>query len=215
MQTFVDDCFDENHSAYDDLQNMENNFAALKSNFSGISSPANAVAGMDWFDSDNHVNKRYDAGWLGLMHGDIGQKIWVYRNDSIPGWVIDSSVGDVVIAAKGAGVYGTAGQTAGSWVVSGLSHQHNHQFCKDGGDDASNSVYDSGGGLVPVGGGFKYPSTTMVLALSLTHEASVNAGSSSQRGLGDSYTNNDTTPVQCNGLWRVAAAVNTLQVLNI
>jgi hypothetical protein len=50
-QTYVDDCYAAGHQATTDLQAFENNFAALKSAFSGTSAPSNIVAGMAWLDT--------------------------------------------------------------------------------------------------------------------------------------------------------------------
>lgn len=66
-QTYTDDCFASGHAGLTDLQNMENNFAALKSAFSGVSAPPNPVGGMWWLDTTTHIlklrNEANDA-WL-------------------------------------------------------------------------------------------------------------------------------------------------------
>lgn len=68
-QTFTEDCFAGGHVAQTDMQNIENNFAALKSCFSGSSAPSNLVAGMWWFDTtDNILKLRNEANdaWLNV-----------------------------------------------------------------------------------------------------------------------------------------------------
>jgi hypothetical protein len=52
------------------------------------------------------------------MHGDTSQKMWVYRNTAMAGWVVDSSVSDKVIAIKGGSqAYKVSGgTTAGTWT---------------------------------------------------------------------------------------------------
>lgn len=66
-QNFTDDCFDASHVGQTDLGNMENNFACLKSSFSGTSAPSNPVAGMLWYDTTNKRLKLRNAAnnaWL-------------------------------------------------------------------------------------------------------------------------------------------------------
>lgn len=66
-QDFTDDCFAGVHGAQADMQKVENNFAAVKSTFSGPDAPSNPVAGMSWFDMVNEVIKQRNAAnnaWL-------------------------------------------------------------------------------------------------------------------------------------------------------
>ena len=80
-----------------DLGNMEKNFAALKSLFSGASQPASMAACHPWFDTSKHVLKVRndgDSAWYGLMHGDASQKMWIYRNAAMSGWAVDSGVSE-------------------------------------------------------------------------------------------------------------------------
>jgi hypothetical protein len=64
-QNWTDDCFAAGHVAQTDLQNMENNFACIKSGFSGASAPSNPVAGMPWHDTSNNLYKVYYSGsWV-------------------------------------------------------------------------------------------------------------------------------------------------------
>jgi hypothetical protein len=68
-QIFTDDCYSLAHQAVVDLQCYEDNFAALKSCFSGTGSPSNPVAGMWWLDTTNHILKhRNEANnaWLSV-----------------------------------------------------------------------------------------------------------------------------------------------------
>ena len=72
-QSFTDDVYASGHVAATDLQNIENNFAALKSTFSGASAPSNPVAGMWWYDTTNSILKLRDssnASWLELYDFD-------------------------------------------------------------------------------------------------------------------------------------------------
>ena len=123
-QTWTDDPFASGHTGQTDLQNMENNFLALKSMFSGASAPSNAIAGMPWFDTAKKVLKTRDnsnAAWLGLFHGTVDTKKLVYDDDVLDGYARDSGVTDKVIALKGGSTYTTGGATAGSWTIGGIT----------------------------------------------------------------------------------------------
>jgi hypothetical protein len=104
-----------------DLTAMSNNFACLKSLFSGASAPADLVAGMPWFNTTKknlQIRNQANNAWLAVMYSDNLQKIWVYRNTAPDGWAIDSAVVDVVLALKGgAQAYNCNGGTlAGTWT---------------------------------------------------------------------------------------------------
>jgi len=125
-QSFTADVYAAAHTAATDLQNIENNFAALKSSFSGAASPANTEAGMLWFDIDAgtsnegvlKVRDDDDAAWVGLMHADATHKIWVWRDSAIDGWAVDAvSATDMVLSLKGGATYITGATTAGSWTL--------------------------------------------------------------------------------------------------
>jgi len=71
-QTFTDNCYQSDHVAVTDVANMEANFAALKSSFSGASAPSNTVAGMWWFDTTTNILKiRNEANSLWLSVYDF------------------------------------------------------------------------------------------------------------------------------------------------
>ena len=206
-QTWTDDVFAGTHNAQTDLQNMENNFQTLKTMFSGISAPANAVEGMGWFDSDNFVMKQYNnTAWQGLMHGDLLQKMYVYRNTAMAGWVVDTSVSDRVLAFKGGGTYTTGGAAAGSFThghtdtFAGAAHNHKWY------DYVSLDTYDtynSAGSAITLEPAFTGPGSIPVMRISST----------------DYYTNNATPAVTgsvtSNTTLRPAASVGTLQRLNL
>jgi len=68
-QTWIDDCYAADHQAAIDLQSFEDNFAALKSSFSGANAPSNPIAGMWWLDLTTHILKhRNEANnaWLSV-----------------------------------------------------------------------------------------------------------------------------------------------------
>lgn len=79
-QTWTDDVFDPNHDGQTDLQNIENNFAALKSQFGGATAPANPVAGMPWVDTTAHILKirnEANSAWLSIFNLATGVPVGV------------------------------------------------------------------------------------------------------------------------------------------
>ena len=164
---------------------------------------------------------------VGMMTGDASQKMWVYRNSAMTGWLIDSSVSDKVIALKGASgsTYETAGATAGSWTISGLSngsHTHSvtgahvHQWHGRSADTSDAYSFNSGGG-----------STNLVRSSFARGQIQLQmpATSSADYGLlgsfytsssgGSSTTGSTTSSASQNGSWRTAAAVGTMQYLDL
>jgi len=108
-----------------DLNNMRAMFETLRTTFSGSSAPANPVEGMLWRDTNKAVWKaRAASAWRGLMHGDVNQKIYVYRNNALEGWIIDTAVADCVLAFKGGNYGGSGGALAGSWTLPNHTHGH-------------------------------------------------------------------------------------------
>ena len=97
-QNFTDDCFDASHVGQTDLGNIENNFACLKSSFSGTSAPSNPVAGMLWYDTTNNLLKLRNAAnnaWL---------EIYDFGNDRVPsGKVKTASLQDGALSADTTG----------------------------------------------------------------------------------------------------------------
>lgn len=97
-QNFTDDCFDASHVGQTDLGNIENNFACLKSSFSGTSAPSNPVAGMLWYDTTNNLLKLRNAAnnaWL---------EIYDFGNDRVAsGKVKTVSLADGILSADTTG----------------------------------------------------------------------------------------------------------------
>src|SRR4030042_3666165 len=91
--------FDGDNVWSTDLQNIENALFPLRSQFSGTTAPANPLQFAPWGDTGKGVLKTYTGStWNGLMHGDVSQKLWVYRNAALVGWVVDATVSDRVLA---------------------------------------------------------------------------------------------------------------------
>jgi|GEM_PF-3597923 len=205
-QTWTDDVYASGHVAATDLANMENNFAALKSLFSGTGAPSSMAACHPWFDTTKHVLKVRDDGdsaWLGLMHGDVNHKLWVYRNSALSGWAVDSAVTDKVLAVKGGSTYTTGAATAGTCTLSGLtanhSHSHSHAITADGQHYHSSTVYAGASGDFSGSGDYRTDTD-------LDHDHGAATGT-------DATATNAT--VASAGTWRPAAAVGTLQYLDL
>jgi hypothetical protein len=198
-QTWTDDVFAKGHAYDTDLGNVEINFACLKSIFSGAGAPANPVAGMLWFDTTKKLPKIRDHGnaeWFGIMQGDLSQKIWVYRNSAMDGWVVDSLVTDVVLALKGGTTYTNGADTAGTWIISGITSGNqsaSHTHTATTGGASSTNVYN----LTPYPGGD---------TLANAHTHTITTGN-------QSASHNHT--ITHDGTSRIAAAVGTLQYLDL
>jgi len=201
-QTWTDDVYDPTHEADNDLQNMESNFASLKSVFSGSSEPTSPIAGMRCFNSSKKIWEIRDVGnssWVGLLHGNTSQKAWVYRNSAMDGWVVDSSVSDRVLACKGGDIYTAGGSFAGGWTISGASGaSHSHTYTLP---DHMHPLSTRQGTATSWGSIYK-----ILLYYSSTGGVDGTAsGTTSSVGV---LVNHD-------GGWRPAAAVGTLQRLNL
>ncbi|MHA2344226.1 MAG: hypothetical protein ACXADW_20360 [Candidatus Hodarchaeales archaeon] len=117
-QVFTDDQYDIDNEVDIDMTNAEDNFAALKSAFSGANAPSDLVDGMRWLDTGKKILKRrYNSLWNAMLWGDGDFKIPVYRNDAQDGFLIDDTIEDCVVAIKGgSGAYNVSGgNLAGSW----------------------------------------------------------------------------------------------------
>lgn len=119
--SWTDEVYALTHEGAIDLQNMSDNFDALKMTFAGGSSPYNTTPGMLWFDTANFILKvrnHADANWRGVMYGNIHSKVWMYQSAAPEGWVLHTTVTDVVLAVKGGSqAYNVAGGvTAGTWT---------------------------------------------------------------------------------------------------
>lgn len=112
-QLYTDDVFDPNHDGQTDLQNIENNFAALKSQFGGLTAPANPVAGMPWVDTTAHILKirnEANSAWLSIFDLATGKPVGVSTDaDTVDGFHASQSV-----AANNVAVRDASGNIAGN-----------------------------------------------------------------------------------------------------
>ena len=74
-QNYVDDVYDSTFVVQTTMANVEKNFAALKSSFSGATAPSNPIAGMWWFDTTANILKlRNEAN-------NAWQSVWNFANN--------------------------------------------------------------------------------------------------------------------------------------
>lgn len=212
-QTYTADCFAGSHEAQTDLTNMEANFAALKSMFSGASAPSNTLAGMPWFDTTKKVLKyrnNGDSAWVGVMHGDTSQKIWVYRNTAMDGWAIDGTVTDTVLALKGGSVYTAGAIVAGTWTIGGLTDSgHTHAA---GSYAGPNHTHTATSGAPSATTAVNAEGATLVG--SETHTHSITTGNPSATALTGTSASGTST-IASDASWRASAAIGTLQYLDL
>lgn len=117
-----------------------------------------------------------------VLLGDSYFKVWLYSATAPVGMKASSSPpSDMCLAAVGGSTYTTAGGTAGSWTISGLTHAHTHSGTTD---VEPFSGRDEGGG------------SDSCAQVAHTHTFTTSSISGST--------------VSSAGTWRVAAAVNKL-----
>jgi len=114
-QNYIDDCFSTTHVVITDMQAVENNFAALKSSFSGTSAPSNPIAGMWWFDTTANILKlRNEANnaWQSVWDFANNKPVIANLSDDITGAMIAAALKDPVAATAGLRTLGTGAQQA-------------------------------------------------------------------------------------------------------
>jgi len=163
-QNWTDDVFALSHEGETDLQNIENNFQAMKSLFSGATFGLSPVAGQPHFDTNTSIlgqgllkiRNRTNSGWLGVLalaQESSNGLVWFHGNDmsNQEGWVIDTSITqDRVMALKnhGSGTYTTGRQEAGQWNINDLTiptHADHIHSLAEVGSPATTGTYLSRG----------------------------------------------------------------------
>ncbi len=152
---YDDDTYEPGNIAAQDLQQIEDNFEYLRTNFKGTTQPANPGGGLEgviWWDSGNKTFKgRSDSEWRGIFSGNASFKIWAYLNSTPDGWSRDTDVTDMVLGLKSdSGTYATGAAEAGSWTISGIGDcghthtmgTHNHKWYNN---DTDSDIYNSAG----------------------------------------------------------------------
>jgi len=171
-QGFTDDCFASGHVAQTDMQNIENNFAAVKSLFSGSAAPDNLVAGMPWFDTDTdqlYIRNKDNNQWLSL--GFAPGTVMLFGQNSAPlGWTRKSNWQDnAMLCYAASGNIGSGGsanpQSAHNHSGGTIpNHSHNLDIGSGSGSLAATGervwVSSEGGIMYPsldIGSGTFYP----------------------------------------------------------
>jgi len=136
-QNWTEDPYEPSYEIAFTMLATENNFKCLRSNFAGSGLPPSPTAGQLYFETTSKEYQFYDGStWNDLasnyIRGDSSLKLWVYSNTAIPGWIIDSSVYDVVLAFKGGTqAYNVnGGVVAGTWDGAGFVHNHAWWYSK-------------------------------------------------------------------------------------
>jgi hypothetical protein len=77
-QNYNDDVYAGNMIVATSMTRVENNFAALKSSFSGAAAPSNPVDGMLWKDTTNNLLKMYHtSAWVSIWDYSTGQPVGI------------------------------------------------------------------------------------------------------------------------------------------
>ena len=126
-QNWTDNTYDPSFVIHDTEVEEEQNFACLKSSFSGATAPPSPTPGQLWYNTSSGVLSYWTgSAWRSFATSSVDMKIWIYSNTAIPGWAIDATIADCVIAVKGGSdAYNVSGGTeAGEWT----SASHNHKW---------------------------------------------------------------------------------------
>jgi len=103
-QDYVDNVYDSTFEVQTTMANVEKNFAALKSSFSGAAAPSNPIAGMWWFDTAANILKlRNEAN-------NAWQSVWDFANNKP---VIANLSNEITNAMCAAALKDPAAATAG------------------------------------------------------------------------------------------------------
>lgn len=204
---FNTECYDDDTSLDENLIKMEENCEALKSCRCADNHTPTPVTGEVWGDYLNKILRFYDSSeWLGLMHADESCITWIYRNDTLDGWVqhTQSDLDDCVIAVKGGSTYTTGGTIQGdNWEGGGINTEHNHQLNSYTASPDTFKVYNISNEL---------DDTTRVLMTGFFGDSGSGfRATNSAEGLTTVYTENWG---EGSG-WRPRAAIGTLQYLDL
>lgn len=219
-QTWTANCYQADHEVQTDVGNMETNFSTLLTLFSGATAPGTMAACHPWFDTAQHVLKVRndgDSAWVGLMHGDTSQKMWVYRDSAMSGWAVDGTPTDRILAIKGGSTYTTGGAGAGSWTQANHNHTgpshthvHNHTHELDS-SIVGGSAYAADGYVGNIAGQDQMRTRGAGAQQFYVFEKTIASSGGSTDASGTGLTGGSATV----NTYRPAASVGTLQYLDL
>ena len=114
-QSFTDNVFQTSQVVSLNLTSANNNFAALKSAFSGADAPANTVAGMWWFHTATNILKlRNEAnnGWQDVWDFANSKPVITNLSNEITGGMISSTIKNPATGTYGLRTLGTTSTSA-------------------------------------------------------------------------------------------------------
>jgi len=114
-QEFTDNIPGSSNQWEDDLDDIKDNFTALKSTFSGATAPSNPVAGMFWADTTNNILKIRDKNnntWYSIFDLANNKPILSALSGDITGAMIAASIKDAAAGTASLRTLGTTGTTA-------------------------------------------------------------------------------------------------------
>lgn len=114
-QDYTVDCFDGEHVAQVDMANIEKNFEALRTLFSGVSTPSNPVAGMLWLDTNRHIlfiRNEANDGWYSVWDMENNKPNITALSGDITGAMIASAIKDAAAATPSLRTLGTGSTQA-------------------------------------------------------------------------------------------------------
>ena len=161
-----------------------------------------------------YFRQESNGNTIRILIGDASAKFWMYRNSTSPGFVIDATVTDRVLAFKGGtDAYNVnGGNQAGTWtqpshIHSGPSHTHTTDAHTHTGGAHTHAVTYSGGATY---GAVVAYSVTFTIASGEAAATGSGAGGSTSAG-GTGSTGSGATAAT----YRPYAAVGTLQYPDI
>ncbi len=114
-QDYSDDVFGTTQQVQANMQQIEDNFAALKSAFSGASAPPDPVAGMWWLDTTTHLLKirnEANSAWQSVWNLASNKPVIANLSGEITGAMIATEIKDAAAGTASLRTLGTAATSA-------------------------------------------------------------------------------------------------------
>ena len=114
-QDYTTDPYNSAHVVATDMGEINNNFAALKSAFSGATTPANTVAGQWWYDTTAHILKvrnETNNAWLSVWDLANNKPVITNLSAEITGAMIAAAIKDAAAGTASLRTLGTGATQA-------------------------------------------------------------------------------------------------------